>query len=85
MRSLALALLLATPATAETISQEIARTVQDVAQGAVGVTRNILAVSDATATARMVSASVQSAATGLSTSAQTLRREVDEFVMRVRA
>jgi methyl-accepting chemotaxis protein len=66
-------------------TQEIARTVQDVAQGAVGVNRNILAVSDATATARMVSASVQSAATGLSTSAQTLRREVDEFVMRVRA
>jgi len=66
-------------------TQEIARTVQDVAQGAVGVNRNILAVSDATATARMVSASVQSAATGLSTSAQTLRREVDEFVARVRA
>ncbi len=65
-------------------TQEIARTVQDVAQGAVGVNRNILAVSDATATARMVSASVQTAATGLLETSRTLRLEVDEFVTRVR-
>jgi methyl-accepting chemotaxis protein len=65
-------------------TQEIARTVQDVAQGAAGVNRNILAVSDATATARMVASSVQTAATGLLETSKMLRLEVDEFVTRVR-
>lgn len=66
-------------------TQEIARTVQEVAQGAIGVNRNILHVADATTTAASVSGSVQSAATGLALTAGSLRHEVDQFVARVRA
>jgi methyl-accepting chemotaxis protein len=66
-------------------TQEITRNVQQAASGTRDVSRNITGVSEAVDKAGGAAAAVTHAADGLAAQANALRREVDQFLARLRA
>ena len=66
-------------------TEEIARNVQQAAEGAGAVTSNITEVTRAAADSSAASAQVLDAATDLAAQAETMRRTVSDFLATIRA